>query len=138
MNKLIGIIALLIIVLGGMWFLTKDTNTVPVTTEEDVTKIIAEPTSTIREFTVVGTDFKFLPAEIKVNVGDTVKITLKNPDVMPHDFKIDEFNAATKIITKGGADDTIEFVADKIGTFEYYCSVGSHRAKGMVGKLIVE
>jgi plastocyanin len=29
-------------------------------------------------------------------------------------------------------------VADKKGTFEYYCSVGQHRALGMKGKLVVE
>ena len=38
----------------------------------------------------------------------------------------------------GGETDSIEFVADKVGTFEYYCSVGQHRSMGMVGKLTVE
>ena len=32
----------------------------------------------------------------------------------------------------------VEFTVDKTGTFEYYCSVGQHRANGMVGNLIVE
>ncbi|MCI0565693.1 plastocyanin/azurin family copper-binding protein [bacterium] len=54
-----------------------------------------------------------------------------------HDWKIDEFNAATK---KNHSDETdaIEFVADKTGTFEYYCSVGDHRTRGMKGILVVE
>ena len=50
---------------------------------------------------------------------------------------IDEFNAKTRVLNKG-EEETITFVADKAGTFEYYCSVGQHRANGMVGKLIVE
>jgi len=37
-----------------------------------------------------------------------------------------------------GTPTSVTFVADKTGTFEYYCSVGNHRAQGMVGKLIVE
>jgi plastocyanin len=32
----------------------------------------------------------------------------------------------------------IEFVANKKGKFEYYCSVGEHRAMGMKGNLVVE
>ena len=36
-----------------------------------------------------------------------------------------------------GEEQTITFVADKTGGFEFYCSVGNHRAMGMVGTLIV-
>lgn len=90
----------------------------------------------LREFTVEGGNFNFSMAEIKVNQGDTVRITFVNKEGF-HDLKLDEFNVATKQI-KTGESETIEFVADKAGTFEYYCSVGSHRAQGMVGKLIVE
>jgi len=54
-----------------------------------------------------------------------------------HDFVIDEFNVATKM-TKTGETDTVEFIADKAGVFEYYCSVGEHRKMGMVGTLTVE
>jgi nitrite reductase (NO-forming) len=38
----------------------------------------------------------------------------------------------------GGETTSVEFVADKTGTFEYYCSVGAHRAMGMTGSLVVE
>ena len=56
-----------------------------------------------------------------------------------HDWVIDEFSARAKQI-QAGETDTVEFVANKKGTFEYYCSVGNgfHRQQGMVGKLIVE
>lgn len=36
-----------------------------------------------------------------------------------------------------GATTSVEFVADQVGNFEYYCSVGQHRANGMVGTLTV-
>jgi uncharacterized cupredoxin-like copper-binding protein len=32
----------------------------------------------------------------------------------------------------------VQFVADKTGTFEFYCSVGNHRQMGMVGTLVVQ
>ncbi len=90
----------------------------------------------VKEFTVTGNNFTFAPATMKVKKGDTVRITFKNAGGT-HDLVIDEFNARTKIIN-GSAQETIEFVADKAGTFEYYCSVGQHRAMGMKGTLTVE
>lgn len=92
--------------------------------------------SKVQTFTVVGKSFSYTPSEITVNKGDTVVIIFKN-ESGTHDWKIDEFNAATKII-KGGQEETIQFVADKVGTFEYYCSVGNHREMGMKGNLIVK
>lgn len=92
---------------------------------------------TVVEFTVAGSNFKFSPAEMRVKQGDIVRVTLTNDDTMSHDWRLDEFNAATKVI-KSGERDTIEFVAEQAGEYEYYCSVGRHRQMGMVGKLIVE
>ena len=53
-----------------------------------------------------------------------------------HDWRLDEFNAATKVL-KTGEEETIEFIANKTGQFEYYCSVGTHRQMGMKGTLTV-
>ncbi len=91
---------------------------------------------TVKEFTVIAKPFLFNQKELRVKKGDTVRIVLDNQEGM-HDWVIDEFNARTKQI-KAGETDTVEFVADKTGTFEFYCSVGNHRAMGMVGNLIVE
>lgn len=92
--------------------------------------------SAVKEFTVVGSNFMFDPATITVNRGDKVKITFKNSGGM-HDWRIDEFGVATKKI-KTGEEEVLEFTADKVGTFEYYCSVGEHRMKGMKGTLTVK
>lgn len=89
----------------------------------------------VKEFTVTGSSYKFDPATITVSKGDTVKINFKNSGGI-HDFVIDELNVKTKTIPSG-QQDTVTFTADKVGTFEYYCSVGNHRAMGMVGKLTV-
>ncbi len=88
------------------------------------------------DFTVKANNFAFDMKEIRVKKGDLVKITLDNTEGF-HDWKVDEFSAATKVL-KVGESETISFVADQAGTFEYYCSVGQHRAMGMKGNLIVE
>lgn len=103
---------------------------------EETPGSVPTSSSAIKEFTVSGKSFSFTPAEIRVKKGDTVRITFTNENGM-HDWRLDEFEAATKVI-KAGEEETIEFVAVKTGTFEYYCSVGEHRARGMVGKFIVE
>lgn len=90
----------------------------------------------VKEFTVEGSNYMFNPSTITVNMGDTVKINFKNTQGF-HDFKIDEFGAATKQI-KDPSTETITFVANKAGTFEYYCSVGQHRSMGMKGTLTVK
>ena len=92
--------------------------------------------SNIKDFVLTATNFSFSPAEIKVKVGDTVRIKFANAEGF-HDFKLDEFNVATKQI-QTGISETVEFVASKAGSFQYYCSVGQHRVMGMVGSLIVE
>lgn len=90
----------------------------------------------VKEFTIDAFNFGYSMDEIRVNQGDRVTITLTNSDGF-HDWVVDEFNAATERISTGDTA-TVTFVADEAGSFEYYCSVGSHRAQGMVGTLIVE
>lgn len=86
-------------------------------------------------FTVEGENFSFAPSQIEVKEGDTVRITFKNVGGF-HDFVIDEFDVATSQFGAGN-EETVEFVADKTGSFEFYCSVGNHREQGMVGTLTV-
>lgn len=89
----------------------------------------------VKEFIIDGSNFKFEPSQIKVSKGDTVKITFKDNDGT-HNLVVDGYNVSTRILSEG--QDTIQFVADKTGTFEYYCSIGSHRDLGMKGTLTVE
>jgi plastocyanin len=93
-------------------------------------------TAPVKQFTVSGQNFSFSPSLIKVKKGDRVKITFQNTSGF-HDFKIDEFGVATKQ-AQAPATEVLEFTASKAGSFEYYCSVGSHRSMGMKGTLIVE
>lgn len=90
----------------------------------------------LKEFTVESNGLNFSLNEMKVKVGDTVKITYKN-NKGKHDFVIDEYEVKTKLLNEGESE-TVEFRAEKAGTFEFYCDVSGHRAAGMKGSLIVE
>ncbi|OGI64142.1 hypothetical protein A2914_00350 [Candidatus Nomurabacteria bacterium RIFCSPLOWO2_01_FULL_41_21] len=89
----------------------------------------------VKEFTITAKNFSFTPATIAVKKGDRIKITFKNTQGF-HDFVIDEFGKAAKQ-AQAPAEEVLEFTADKTGSFEYYCSVGTHRAMGMKGLLVV-
>ncbi len=105
--------------------------------EENNNQVVTEEESTgeVKAFTLMAKNFEYSVKEIKVKQGNKVRLTMKIEDGF-HDVVIDEFNVRTPQIKSGEA--SIEFVADKAGIFEYYCSVGQHRAMGMFGKLIVE
>ncbi len=106
----------------------------PVSQGYTTSATIAAPAEKV--FVVTGKNYSFTPATITVNKGDKVKITFKNTSGF-HDFKIDEFGVAAKK-TQSPTEEVLEFTADKAGSFEYYCSVGSHRSMGMKGTLKVE
>ena len=162
-----GIVVLVLILILGWWFFNRNTAEVevepdlfedegtPLTDDENVLVPTATPTTSpltaspspsptgspvagqVKSFTVAASNFAFAPKEIRVKAGDRVRITLTNNSTMPHDWRVDAFNAATDVINTGQTD-TVEFVASKAGTYEYYCSVATHRQQGMVGSLIVE
>lgn len=92
--------------------------------------------SGVVEITMEAGSFYYTPNSITVHQGDTVRIVMNAVDMM-HDFVIDELDVKSPVI-RSGESTTIEFVADQVGEFEFYCSVGSHRQLGMVGTLIVE
>ncbi len=115
--------------------------TVVVTEPEYTSSNIVEtlPTETakdVKEFAITAKNWEFLPSEIRVNRGDKVKFTVTSEDI-DHGFAIAEFGIKEKI--EGGETKTIEFVADKQGTFIYFCSVpcGTGHIK-MKGKFVVE
>ena len=154
MNK-VWTIVLVVIVLGGLigggaWYFTKNqesriknegleqVNQVPDLKTNDTTGEVAAELVSGRtiEVTIEGNSFKFTPNVIKAKKEDTVRLIFKSTGAI-HNLVIDEFGVETNKIGDGEEEEA-EFVVDKTGTFEFYCSVGNHREVGMVGKLIVE
>jgi plastocyanin len=124
--KNLSVIVAVVFALGVGYFLL-----MPKSTSQSQEVFVADKT-----FDVKGLNYAYDVKEIKVKLNDKVQINFTNTEGF-HDFKIDEFGVATKQI-KASASESVQFVANKAGTFEYYCSVGQHRANGMWGKLIVE
>ncbi len=147
----IFLVAIIIVGGGAYWYmgqqtpninvdLTPTTNT-PVTTPTPPSPAPAatstRPTvSAVKEVTVTNTGMAFDQKTLTVKKGDTFKVTFKNTGGM-HDFVLDEFSGARTKVIQAGQQETVTFVADKAGSFEYYCSVGQHRANGMWGTLTV-
>lgn len=85
-----------------------------------------------QEITLHAKNFEFDQKEIKLHVGDTVKLTLENTDGV-HGLEVPDFN----VNIKNG--ETATFTVDKAGTYDFNCSVqcGSGH-DNMVGQIIVE
>jgi cytochrome c oxidase subunit II len=93
-------------------------------------------TPRVREFTMTAKSYEFDPNVITVKKGDTVRLIVTAIDRV-HGIKIDGYDINQEL--KKGDPATIEFTADKAGTFEFRCSVPcgvGHRK--MKGKLVVE
>jgi cytochrome c oxidase subunit 2 len=83
-----------------------------------------------------ASQFQFEPDKIVIQSGSTVTIKVKSTDVN-HGFAIKEYGINVEL--PPNVEKTIEFTADKSGTFTFYCSVfcgAGHR--NMRGTLIVE
>jgi plastocyanin len=135
MSKLIvGVVIALVIVFGGIILFSGDSKEVSAI-ENDSGK------EEMKMFVMTGENFKFVMdgndnPEIKVKEGDRVRIEFTSTSGF-HDWVVDTFGA-TEQVREGEGMTSVEFVADKKGTFEYYCSVGRHRENGMKGNLVVE
>lgn len=85
---------------------------------------------------ISASNFEFSEKAINVKKGQRVTINFSNSEGT-HDFVLDEFAGARTKEIGAGQSESITFVADRVGAFEYYCSVGRHREMGMVGSLVV-
>ena len=94
-------------------------------------------TGNVKEFTMTAKQWEFVPDTITVNKGDTVKLNIESVDVA-HGIAIPEFGVSNKDLVPGKTVN-VEFVADKTGTFNFFCNVqcGSGHG-GMRGTLLVE
>jgi cytochrome c oxidase subunit 2 len=92
------------------------------------------------EFTLVGKDAQWDVTAIRVHEGDRVRLRITSGDVI-HGFEIDGLGIEVDEVYPGKFV-TVDFTADKAGTFEFVCTVRCYedRAehKDMMGSLIVE
>jgi cytochrome c oxidase subunit II len=88
------------------------------------------------EVKMTAKKYEFSPNVMTVHQGAHVKLIITALD-RDHGFKLAAFHINQRL--KKGEPETIEFTADRAGTFPFECSVvcgmGHHRMKG---KLVVE
>jgi plastocyanin len=114
------------------------TDSVSLPTIESAQNDTPEQVVGTRVFELESFMFGYSEDVIRVEAGETVTIRLGNTGGL-HDFVIDELGVATAQIAVGETD-TVTFTVpeDAAGTsYEFYCSVMDHRARGMVGMLEV-
>ncbi|MDA1316906.1 MAG: cupredoxin domain-containing protein [bacterium] len=89
------------------------------------------------DYTLDLQNFSYAPNVMEAKVGETLKVKIVNVGGF-HDFVIDELGVASSQIGEGESE-VVEIVipADATGEYEFYCSVGNHRAQGMVGTLMI-
>lgn len=88
-----------------------------------------------RDITIRATDYRFTPARVEVTQDDLVKLTIQSADVA-YSFNIDEYRVARRV--PAGGSTTIEFRADRPGTFRFYSSMTNDgRHASMHGELVV-
>lgn len=98
---------------------------------------LAAPAQTnATEIKMTAKKYEFDPSVIKVKQGDHVRLIITALD-RDHGIKLAAFNINQEL--KKGEPTTIEFTADKSGTFPFecskFCGLGHKRMKG---QLIVE
>jgi cytochrome c oxidase subunit II len=88
------------------------------------------------EIQMTAKKYEFSPNPIHVKKGERVRLVITAID-HDHGFKLEAFNIEQKL--KKGVPTTVEFTADKAGTFPFKCSVHCGMGHGrMKGTLIVE
>ena len=95
-----------------------------------------EQPADVVEISMTARNWEFEPREIRVKQGQRVRITVTAEDVA-HGVGIQGYTENVRL--NAGETKTLEFTADKPGTFTYYCNVPcgtGHR--DMRGTLYVE
>ena len=137
MNKIKNVIFLLLVLLIAGSCSRRDGGQV-VGQGSSVSEQPAVPTQSgeFKEFKITAKQFEFSPSVIEVNQGDKVRLIVTSTDI-PHGIAIKEYGINEQL--NPGKPVTIEFTANKEGTFTAYCSVfcGSGHSN-MKGRLVVK
>lgn len=96
-----------------------------------------------KTFTIHESSYKFDVTSITVNKGDKVTINAVVDGSIAHDICVEGYldssgNTLCTTAVSGGSTSSVTFIADKTGTFAYYCNIDGHRQLGMQGQLTVQ
>jgi cytochrome c oxidase subunit 2 len=90
---------------------------------------------TRREFTLTARNYNFSPNRVEASQDDLIKLTVQSEDVA-YGFTIEEYRLSKRV--PAGGSTTIEFRADRAGTFTFYSNLSNDtRHSQMLGQLVV-
>ncbi len=129
MKKLIIILAVLLVVVGGAFvFLGKNGN------NKEAPSLPSE--GPVKEISITAKQWEFVPNTITVSQGEKVRLKITSVDVA-HGFTLPDFGVSAYLAP--GQQTSVEFVADKKGTFSFFCNVACGAGHSqMKGVLIVQ
>lgn len=105
-----------------------------------VRRVMAAPRAqdqapTRREVTLTARNYSFSPNRIEVGQDDLLKLTVQSED-HAYGFTIDAYRLAKRV--PAGGSTTLEFRADRPGTFDFYSNLSNDaRHSQMRGQLVV-
>ncbi|MGH2351259.1 MAG: cupredoxin domain-containing protein [Chloroflexota bacterium] len=90
-----------------------------------------------QQVTIVTQDaMRFAPAELTVEAGRPVRLTLRNEGSATHDFQLTQGVARpVKVVAKGGQSASATFTITRPGTYAFVCSQFGHSLAGMRGTI---
>ena len=148
----VGIAVIVLVLVGGFFLFNVGSNSssnsvegivvVEKSSSQDINIQKEEPSSEteevpeIKEFNIIAKRWDFSPSTITVNEGDTVILNIESIDVT-HGFTLPTFGVSEQLVS--GNTVKVEFIADKKGTFSFFCNVfcGSGHSS-MKGTLVVQ
>jgi uncharacterized cupredoxin-like copper-binding protein len=95
-----------------------------------------EPLPPERSLTVVATEMRFEPDELRARVGELVFIRMDNEGTEAHNLILELPHADRQISANPGTSSVLSFRATEPGEYRFYCSIPGHEAQ--TGILIVE
>ena len=110
-----------------------------------------------RQVAVLAQGFRFTPGTLELTYQQPVRLLLRNPDTVEHDFQVDTFpmkagsggsghqhapvgNAGSETLhvhAAAGRESSLTFTPLARGEFAVYCTIPGHKDLGMVATLIV-
>lgn len=137
-NLLIGLSVMTLVIIVGSYL---NRGSKPVVVKPNNTSLTSndqQPDSgEVQQIEIVAKDFSLTPSKVKVKKGDNVKIVFKNEGSFEHNFRINILNVVIDRVPVGSTEE-ITFLADRVGEFEFECTVSGHKDLGMQGSITVE
>ena len=137
-NLLIGLSVMTLVIIVGSYL---NRGSKPVIVKPNNTSLTSNDqqldSGEVQRIEIVAKDFSLTPSKVKVKKGDKVKIVFKNEGSFDHNFRINILNVVIDRVPVGGTEE-ITFSADRVGEFEFECTVSGHKDLGMQGSITVE